>query len=808
MDIFKKLKIKTKLLLLLVVPLLGIAYFATTLIQEKLAYTQHIGKIQELSHFSALSSALVHELQKERGASAGFLGSEGKRFGSELVAQRQSTDRKLEVFQIHMKDFDLSTFRAPFRQYVTAAQRSLQRLMEIRQSVLAQRIPVREALTYYTQQNASLLDAITQVALESHDVELSNELVAYSGFLKAKERAGIERAVLSSVFAKGHFEGEMFQRFTSIIAQQVAFLEVFKSYASKEELIFYEKIMNHPVVAQVEKYRQIALGGETNSKVFSGFAISMGYGGFIHQFKNYVLRRDSKYLIRAKQLHEEIVININEIQRLENLSTQNQKDLATLKATLDRYVGFFDTLESMVAEKSSIISIDRVVRVDDGPALAALNRLVTGDLGVDPLVWFNKITKKINLLKQVEDKLTADLNQAASRLKSGVNVIVIITIFIVLLTLLISSLINFSINNMLKRLIFDVNRAAEQQAVASEQIASGSMLQSEGSAKQAASLEETSAALEEISAQTRENASAADQTLEMMRSAHERIQTTAQNSDRAAEFSKKVSNSSQLGVESMTKITEVMLEINESNDRVNDVIEVLNEITHQTKMLATNAAIEAARAGEVGKGFAVVADEVSKLAENSKSSAKEVTHLIRVSVEKARIGTDLAHQGERVLQDILEQSLESSELMSEIMFASKEQVEGIQQVQNQVEMIKVSSGDQAVGVEQVSKAMVEIDQVTQINASNAEENAAAAEELSAQSYELKSLIKEVAIQIGLKGDQLDMQDALQMKKQYSQPPAPARTSLKGMVELSSPERGGRRIQPSDKIPMRDDFKDF
>ncbi|MGK5091122.1 methyl-accepting chemotaxis protein [Deltaproteobacteria bacterium TL4] len=362
------------------------------------------------------------------------------------------------------------------------------------------------------------------------------------------------------------------------------------------------------------------------------------------------------------------------------------------------------------------------------------------------------------------------------------------------------------VSRLLKRVVNDLGTSAENLAAASEEISSSSQTLSSGASEQAASLEETSSSMEEISIQTKENVASAVSTADLMKQVVAMVKDTEDHAHSAADLSQSAKNAAENGVQSMGAIAGAMREIREGSEKITDIIEVINEITHQTKMLATNAAIEAARAGDQGKGFAVVADEVSKLAENSKKAAKEIAGLIRESVRKAESGNDLAVKGESALQEILKQARQVSDLIQTISSAATEQshqmVRGMQSVEN----IRMSSEEQANGVEQINRALMDMDNVTQANAANAEETASASEELASQAMGLRDLVEELSRHVGITGRDNTSESPVKKLPKAQRQRGSTPTSMP--TTTSNQSDNARRISSQHSIAMRDDFKEF
>ena len=252
--------------------------------------------------------------------------------------------------------------------------------------------------------------------------------------------------------------------------------------------------------------------------------------------------------------------------------------------------------------------------------------------------------------------------------------------------------------NSLVNIVGQVRMGTETIGTASREIAAGNIDLSSRTEMQASSLEKTASAMEELTSTVKQNAD----------NAREANQLAASASDVALK-----------GGQVVSQVVETMSSINESANKIVDIIGVIDGIAFQTNILALNAAVEAARAGEQGRGFAVVASEVRNLAQRSAGAAKEIKSLIGDSVEKVERGSKLVGQAGVTMDEVVASVRRVTDIMSEIASASQEQ---------------------SAGIEQVNQSIIEMDAMTQQNAALVEEAAAAAQSLQDQAGELARVV--------------------------------------------------------------------
>jgi methyl-accepting chemotaxis protein/methyl-accepting chemotaxis protein-1 (serine sensor receptor) len=359
-----------------------------------------------------------------------------------------------------------------------------------------------------------------------------------------------------------------------------------------------------------------------------------------------------------------------------------------------------------------------------------------------------------------------------------------IAIALLCLGLLVGGMVVVTVRNVSRGLQHAVAGLAEgtaHVATAAAQVSSGGQSLAQGASQQAASLEETSASAEEINSMTHKN---------------------AENSQAAAQFMAEASHFIAEANRNVEEMVVSMREINASSDKISKIIKVIDEIAFQTNILALNAAVEAARAGEAGMGFAVVADEVRNLSQRCAQAAKDTAALIEESIVKSNEGKLKLDKVAEVIGSVTESSGKVKTLVDEVSLGSQEQ---------------------ARGIDQISKAIAQMERVTQKTAANAEESASAGEELGAQSKSMNGIVEKLAQLVGgatlasSDGDALRTKPLLPGKGDPASTPAPSRpkAAYKNGTNGTSGANGssaGSAAHPATDhkhtLPLDGDFSDF
>ncbi|MGE5545599.1 MAG: methyl-accepting chemotaxis protein [Solirubrobacterales bacterium] len=565
-------RIAPKIALSLVLPLLLVLALAGYLVTLKARTSAETSVLQAVAPLTADISTLVHELQKERGATAVFLGSKGERFGDEMRSQRGRTDQALARFEATVATIDLAALSPSFPPKVEEGRRKVQALIAARAGTDRLATDTKTAIGGFTTTIRALLDVVDQIAVLSTEPKVGGMTSALVKLMEAKEKAGQERAVGAGAFAAGAFDPETFRRFVGLVADQETYFREFLDLASADQAAFFRATMDAEPTRTVDRMRKVAfdsLAGAPLAEVTgpAWFAASTARIDLMKTVEDR-LSADLQGLARDEHAHANGVL-----------------------------------IGTVVAVVAGL-----------GIALAGMWLIV------------RELAGSLAALTRVMERLTADdLSVAVSGVDRRDEVGVMARAVQVFKDALVR-------NRDLARREADEGAARERRAIAIERLtrdfdtSAGVMLQTVASATR--QLDGTAQAMSQAASRTSQQATAVAAAAEQ---ASVNVQTVASAADQLSasinEIGRQVAASARISADAIgaaDRTQSVVGGLAESAQRIGEVVSLITQIASQTNLLALNATIEAARAGDAGKGFAVVAHEVKSLATQTAHATDEI----------------------------------------------------------------------------------------------------------------------------------------------------------------------------------------
>ncbi len=434
------LKIGNKLTLLLFVPISALLLFSAVGVIEKWDRFNDVRYTRDLIHISQELSETVYEFQKERSLSTHFYRDQSETSRQKLEDQWQVSDGIITHLSTHYlliadnpKELDLV--------------QDLEDLIDDFSKRFIHRENVntlegqQHLSDYYTQVNADALYLIERMGMAMEDANLVKKGRAYSKLLWLEEYADLEREVFNKVLASGIIDREELEETQKYISEQQALLTDLRQVTVSE--VDHDQLataLSGPGERRIEEVRQLAHIKLEKQERLNALQSLIGFGGMIHHFKDYVLRGEKDYLDRFHAALFESGKIIHWYQSSPGLSMEERLALAVVTAAFEEYRGAIITVEELYRRGLPVTEIDRSVRVNDAPALAAFDflRKSFGEIGIE--TWFKSATQRINRFKVISTTISEQLKRLAEKETQGA-LTALIGYLAVTITVLIASLI-------------------------------------------------------------------------------------------------------------------------------------------------------------------------------------------------------------------------------------------------------------------------------------------------------------------------------------------------------------------------------
>ncbi|MFK2822594.1 methyl-accepting chemotaxis protein [Arcobacter sp. YIC-80] len=415
------LKLKNKILLILLFPILSIVILSVSILQKEFSLKDSMYKSKLYVNFSIKASSLLNELQKERYYSSIYISTYGNSFKNKLEEQKHNTQEKIEDFYKFLDSFDSSLYGKKVHENLVKLRKEFKKLSKIRAEIKNNQIDEFKANRYYSSLSTYLLSFFDELVSFSTQAELSKYSQALLSLLNIKEKAYKESLVLREIFEVARITTKKGFEFGSLVSSQDTYLDNFKKVSSLKELEMLKQFLDSKENKEVEKFRQLISIKNSKDSLLTQIKELAGYGGLIHSFKNYVLEGNEKSYQKFQQQHVSIIRKLKAYKRIKGVTKEEKKLIKKIQRVFDTYLLMASQIQELRDNGNSIEEINEYIQVDDTKAFKSLSSLSKNIYGANLKQWELVSLNRIEKLRVLELYVTNKLLNTIENKISNVN---------------------------------------------------------------------------------------------------------------------------------------------------------------------------------------------------------------------------------------------------------------------------------------------------------------------------------------------------------------------------------------------------
>ncbi|MBT4521509.1 MAG: PAS domain S-box protein [Halieaceae bacterium] len=452
-DYLNDIQIRTRLMIVLGLPLVIILIFSGSGIAVKLNTIQSLWVAEDFTKISRDLSALVKELQAERGLSAGFTASKGESERKSLLAQRAMVDRSIRSFQgnwgVVLQEPAFAGQRGDFQ----ALENAISNLKGLRTRVDSGEIDfIFEDYSNFILYALNLVEQLSAFMIEPKLLELAD---SYSALKWVQEYSGQERGLLFRLLSKGTLKLEQVDTVSSAVTHQIGLINRFRrtSVGGIDSPFVKEQYLEK--TAKIAKVRAYFHGRLAKISLLSAIQESLGFGGLVLSFKNYLIRGDALYLDLFEERYNATTEVINQYSKISGLSYGEMSNLLEIQHVIDEYKNNLKTAIALKGKRTPLTSIDKAVSVNDDPALLAIKSLRIIAPEIEPGRWWSLTSNRIDILENASNRRIDEILLSLAKHQDSSQKALTLYVCLSILVILISGGLGFVL---LRRVIVQIGK--------------------------------------------------------------------------------------------------------------------------------------------------------------------------------------------------------------------------------------------------------------------------------------------------------------------------------------------------------------